>query len=199
MNISFINERKKALGLTNQMIAEQTGITLSTLDKITSGVNDNPKLNTLKAIASILNCNLDDLDSDEPTLLPSKQINRVSIGKRIKISRQARGYTQQELADMIGVAKNTITGYEKGNREPDATRIIALSKALVFPIDWIIGNNDDTYSDLSAEALVIALKYNTLNEYSKALVRLVIDHEANRPAMASGHQPPPTEQELDET
>ena len=48
MNISFINERKKALGLTNQMIAEQTGITLSTLDKITSGVNDNPELNTLK-------------------------------------------------------------------------------------------------------------------------------------------------------
>ena len=133
MNISFINERKKALGLTNQMIAEQTGITLSTLDKITSGVNDNPKLNTLKAIASILNCNLDDLDSDEPTLLPSKQINRVSIGKRIKISRQARGYTQQELADMIGVAKNTITGYEKETENPMQQELLHYQKRWFSP------------------------------------------------------------------
>lgn len=72
MNVDFINERKKALGLTNQTIAEKTGITLSTLDKITSGVNTNPKLNTMKAIANILGCKLDDFDAEAPEFAPDE-------------------------------------------------------------------------------------------------------------------------------
>lgn len=72
MNVDFINERKKALGLTNQTIAEKTGITLSTLDKITSGVNTNPKLNTMKAIANILGCKLDDFDAEAPEFAPGE-------------------------------------------------------------------------------------------------------------------------------
>ena len=37
-------------------------MTLSTLDKITSGANQNPKLSTLQAIARVLGCTLDDFD-----------------------------------------------------------------------------------------------------------------------------------------
>lgn len=59
MNIIYINERKRALGLTNAKISEMTGITLSTLDKITSGANGNPKLNTLIALANALHCTID--------------------------------------------------------------------------------------------------------------------------------------------
>lgn len=64
MNYEIINQRKKMLGLTNAQIAERTGITLSTLDKITSGANSNPKLDTLQAIAAVIGCTLDDF-SDE--------------------------------------------------------------------------------------------------------------------------------------
>lgn len=60
MNYEIINRRKKELGLTNAQLAESTGITLSTLDKITSGANKNPKLDTLQAIASVIGCSLDD-------------------------------------------------------------------------------------------------------------------------------------------
>lgn len=64
MNYEVINQRKKLLGLTNAQIAERTGITLSTLDKITSGANRNPKLDTLQAIASVIGCTLDDFSDD---------------------------------------------------------------------------------------------------------------------------------------
>ena len=64
MNYEVINQKKKLLGLTNAQIAERTGITLSTLDKITSGVNRNPKLDTLQAIASVIGCTLDDFSDD---------------------------------------------------------------------------------------------------------------------------------------
>jgi transcriptional regulator with XRE-family HTH domain len=62
MNYEIINLRKKELGLNNAQIAAQSGITLSTIDKITSGANQNPKLDTLFAIADVLGLTLDDFD-----------------------------------------------------------------------------------------------------------------------------------------
>lgn len=43
-------------------LAEKANITLSTLYKITSGFNNNPKLSTLQAIARVIGCTLDDFD-----------------------------------------------------------------------------------------------------------------------------------------
>lgn len=62
MNYDIINLRKKELGLNNAQIAAQSGVTLSTIDKITSGANQNPKLDTLFAIADVLGLTLDDFD-----------------------------------------------------------------------------------------------------------------------------------------
>lgn len=65
MNYEIINEKKKLLGLKNQVIADKTGITLSTMDKITSGINQNPKLETLQAIAKVVGCTLNDFAADK--------------------------------------------------------------------------------------------------------------------------------------
>lgn len=60
MGFEIINVMKKEKGLTNAQIAKMSGITLSTLDKITAGVNTNPKLDTLQSICKVLGCTLDD-------------------------------------------------------------------------------------------------------------------------------------------
>ncbi len=60
MGFEIINTLKKEKGLTNSQIAQMSGVTLSTLDKITSGVNTNPKLDTLQAICKVLGCTLND-------------------------------------------------------------------------------------------------------------------------------------------
>lgn len=65
MGFEIINKLKKEKGLTNAQVAQMAGITLSTLDKITSGINTNPKLGTLQAICSVLGCTLNDF-SDTP-------------------------------------------------------------------------------------------------------------------------------------
>lgn len=70
MNFDAINKRKKELGLNNAQIADRAGITLSTMDKITSGANQNPKLDTLFAIADVLGLTLDDFD-DRPKQMPT--------------------------------------------------------------------------------------------------------------------------------
>lgn len=60
MGFEIINKLKKEQGLTNAQISAMSGVTLSTLDKITSGANTNPKLDTLQAICRVLGCTLND-------------------------------------------------------------------------------------------------------------------------------------------
>lgn len=66
MNYEIINIKKRELGLTNAQLSDKTGITISTIDKITAGANQNPKLGTLQAIARVIGCSLDDFDDSPP-------------------------------------------------------------------------------------------------------------------------------------
>ena len=79
MNLEIINQFKKEKCLTNAQLAEKAGITLSTLDKITAGINQNPKLNTLKALCKIIGCRLDDFDDSPRVPNLSSQFTAVEI------------------------------------------------------------------------------------------------------------------------
>jgi transcriptional regulator with XRE-family HTH domain len=48
-------------GLSQEQLAQKAGITYSTLAKLESGVNQNPKVKTLQQIATALEVSLDDL------------------------------------------------------------------------------------------------------------------------------------------
>lgn len=73
MNIEFIKQRKKELNLTNKDLAEMSGISFSVVCKITSGVIDNPMLSTLRALADVLHCTLDDFDDSPPNTTDTKK------------------------------------------------------------------------------------------------------------------------------
>ncbi len=55
-----LNFQKSKKGFTNLKISQLTGIPISNIDKIFSGANKNPTLETLQKIANILNCSIDD-------------------------------------------------------------------------------------------------------------------------------------------
>lgn len=103
------------------------------------------------------------------------------LGDRIREARINAGMTQDDLAKKIGAAKNTVTCYEKGTREPDALKIIAIAKALGVTGDYLLGIHIPT-DTLSSEARSIAKRYDQLDKHGKSLVDLVIDHEAARMA-----------------
>ncbi|MGX8686811.1 MAG: helix-turn-helix domain-containing protein, partial [bacterium] len=49
MTIEEMRERKKELGFTNQIIADRTGIPLSTVQKIFAGATASPRKETVRA------------------------------------------------------------------------------------------------------------------------------------------------------
>lgn len=61
MGLEKLNFYKKQKGVTNQQLANLTGVTISTIDKITSGNNTNPKLRTIEALCKALGCTLNDI------------------------------------------------------------------------------------------------------------------------------------------
>ena len=62
----------------------------------------------------------------------------MSFGERLRTARKSKGYTQEQLAEIIGVAKSTLTGYERGNREPNVLKIHALAKALDVDANFLL-------------------------------------------------------------
>lgn len=56
-------------------------------------------------------------------------------GARLRLARQARGYSQQQMADMAGVTRQAITAVESGQSDPSLRTALALAHALGMTIE----------------------------------------------------------------
>jgi len=65
------------------------------------------------------------------------------FGKNLKQLRTDRNLSQNDLAEMLGIAKSTISMYENGNREPDFERLDAISNFFHVNFHDLLGNHSD--------------------------------------------------------
>ena len=63
-------------------------------------------------------------------------------GTRLRLTRQARGFSQQQVADMAGVTRQAISGIESGASVPSLRVAIALSRALGLTVEELFGTDD---------------------------------------------------------
>lgn len=73
------------------------------------------------------------------------------IGARIRIKRESLGMTQQELADMVNVTRNTISRYENGEIEIGVIMLKNIADALSVTVLWLLFGFDyenDIYNNL---------------------------------------------------
>ena len=52
------------------------------------------------------------------------------MAARIRMGRELRGWSQQQLADRIGSSESTVSKYEAGDRLPSLDMLLALADAL---------------------------------------------------------------------
>lgn len=62
---------------------------------------------------------------------------------RLKALRKEKGLTQQDVADQLGVNKQTVSGYERGARKPDFERLDALAELFDVSIAYLVGSQDE--------------------------------------------------------
>jgi transcriptional regulator with XRE-family HTH domain len=74
------------------------------------------------------------------------------FAKRLKSARELKGWTQEYLAEMVGVTNGAISGYERNYREPDLAMLAKISKFLDVSVDYLLGNSDIKQPDVSTIA-----------------------------------------------
>lgn len=61
----------------------------------------------------------------------------------IQIFREQMGLSQQQLGDTVGVTRQTIAAWEKGEREPGVLQFARIAKALHVPLELLLGVNEE--------------------------------------------------------
>lgn len=61
-----------------------------------------------------------------------------SIGQFLAVLRRANGYTQQEVADKLGISNRTLSGWERGAALPDILLLPALAELYGVTVDEIL-------------------------------------------------------------
>lgn len=100
---------------------------------------------------------------------------------RLKEARLQKGFTQEQIAEKIGVAKSTYTGYEKGNREPNVNTIGILMKELGVDANFLWQDETTFPFELTYDEMEnLVKKYRTLDEHGKEMVDFTLLKEWER-------------------
>lgn len=77
-----------------------------------------------------------------------KDAQRISIGRRIKAARQAKGLTQKEFAASLGIVQGFLSGIEREKKTPSDTLLIALCHYYRINEVWLFTGVGDMFREL---------------------------------------------------
>lgn len=69
----------------------------------------------------------------------------------LKRERQSAGLSIQKLADMLGVHRNTVSGWEDGRFEPSSKNIVQLTAIFGCTPDYLLDMTDDRHGVAKVE------------------------------------------------
>ena len=67
------------------------------------------------------------------------------LGKRLRYLRDRRGLSQKFVAKKFGIANNTLSGYESGDRKPSPELIAKFADFYEVTTDYLLGITDSMY------------------------------------------------------
>jgi len=114
-----------------------------------------------------------------------------NFSENLRLQRQKKNLSQEELGNLIGVSGVTIMRYEKGTREPKLETIKKIANALKIPVSDLIDINSpiidkatnrfisgkhpeeiETYGDIIDDIVMNSELGSTINNYQSAVAEL---------------------------
>lgn len=89
------------------------------------------------------------------------------LSEQLKIIRRANKFTQQELADAIGIERSTYASYETGRNKPDVVLLSKIAKVFGVSSDFIL--EIDTTVPLNVEDIPVQYKKKSGNQLVSTL------------------------------
>lgn len=104
----------------------------------------------------------------------------MGFSEQLKKARLKMNYTQQQVAELMGITKSTYCGYETGKRQPDVPKIKQLANVLNTSGDFLLETGfEKILPDKPNKYLLVEKKdemellydYRTLNKVTKTYVK----------------------------
>lgn len=95
----------------------------------------------------------------------------MKLEEKLQILRKKNGYSQEQLADKLGTARQTISKWETGQAISELNGLIALSKLYGIAIDRIVKDDDECNlpiykgADISVNEMISFLVYAKAHTY----------------------------------
>ena len=99
----------------------------------------------------------------------------VDLAYKIKSLRALKGWSQDELAQRLGVSRSAIGNYEQGTRRPRIEDLEALADVFNCNISYLVGD------DLTMDEINLLEKYRKLNFVGKKEVDRFIEYSYTKP------------------
>ena len=97
---------------------------------------------------------------------------------RLKNLRKAKGVTQADAAEALGIKESAYSNYEKDLREPNAVVLKAMSKYFGVTIDYLLDCHTGFVASRSEQEHI--KKYRSLDPYGQKAVSTMLDIEYER-------------------
>lgn len=75
----------------------------------------------------------------------------VEIAQRLAAMRREQGYSQEELAERLGLSRQAVSKWERAESSPDTGNLIALAKLYGVSLDDLLRIDDDVVDDVAFE------------------------------------------------
>lgn len=90
----------------------------------------------------------------------------MTMGEKILNMRKARGWSQEELADRVGVTRQAVSRWESGSAKPDADKIIAICDLFGVSADYLLR---DSYCGEAGQTILAERKESELDKFFREL------------------------------
>lgn len=100
----------------------------------------------------------------------------VDVAERLAALRKAHGYSQEELADKIGVSRQAVSKWERTESSPDTDNLIALANVYEMSLDELLGITKDGSGDAVFDD---ESKVNTDTDGESSTIELDLDNLAD--------------------
>lgn len=131
-----IRDRRIAVGVSQQALANRIGVTFQQVQKYEKGVN-RVCAGRLHAIAQILGttpgfffASNNETSNAETAELPAQPLKNLIFGSNVRAKRKALGVNQEALAAKIGVSARVIQRFEQGRSNLRPPLLLAIARAL---------------------------------------------------------------------
>ena len=142
-----LKKLRKEKGLTQQEVADFFGIQQAVYQKWESG-NRKPSYENLSMLACIFDVSIDYLLNDyleisKETFLKLKkekeEEKKKLFSSRLKELRLQHGISQEELAEQIGIKRNSYSDWENGKCKPSYEKLEKIADFFEISLDWLFG------------------------------------------------------------